>query len=121
MIKKIKKPNIDFNFPIHNDYKFYYNEENHEYYIKYKYKSKRYFNLNGKLHRIEKPAIEFYDGRKWWIENGKEHRLDGPAYIYNSYKNYWINDKNYTKKEFAKETNHLICKLCCNFCKQTCF
>jgi len=36
--------------------------------------------VNGKLHRIGAPALEWDDGtRQWWF-NGKLHRLDGPAY-----------------------------------------
>ena len=35
--------------------------------------------LNGKLHRIDRPAIEWPDGTKEWYLNGKRHRTDGPA------------------------------------------
>ncbi len=35
--------------------------------------------LNGKLHRIDGPAIEWADGSKSWYLNGELHRIDGPA------------------------------------------
>lgn len=34
---------------------------------------------NGKLHRLDGPAIEFLDGAKFWLVNGVLHRDDGPA------------------------------------------
>jgi hypothetical protein len=33
----------------------------------------------GKLHRLDGPAVEYEDGGKEWFQNGKRHRLDGPA------------------------------------------
>ena len=57
--------------------------------------------LNGLLHRIGAPAIEYSDGcMEWWVE-GKLHRLDGPAYIHPSDRTeeYWINDKKIETKE----------------------
>ena len=35
--------------------------------------------LNGKLHRVNGPAVEWSDGAKQWYVNGKLHRADGPA------------------------------------------
>ena len=35
--------------------------------------------VDGKLHRIDGPAVEQADGMRWWFQNGKFHRLDGPA------------------------------------------
>lgn len=71
MIKEIETPKIDFNFSIFNDDKFFYNEENNEYFLEDKNKSKFYFNLKGNLHRIGKFAIDFYDKRKYWIKKWK--------------------------------------------------
>jgi hypothetical protein len=34
---------------------------------------------DGKLHREDGPAIEWYDGTKSWYLNGEMHREDGPA------------------------------------------
>ena len=98
MIREIEKPKIDFKFNIFWDnFKYYYNEETREYFLETDWKSKYYFNLEGNI-----------------------HRLDGPALI-NYYKYYYINYKYYYEKEFAKETNHLVCRICENFCKQGCF
>jgi hypothetical protein len=40
--------------------------------------NKRWF-VNGKLHRIDGPAIEYMSGGKEWHLNGILHREDGPA------------------------------------------
>ena len=37
------------------------------------------WRLNGKLHRLDGPAIERADGSEFWFHNGYIHRLDGPA------------------------------------------
>jgi hypothetical protein len=42
------------------------------------YGNTRWFQ-NGKLHRLDGPAIEYSNGVKIWCQNGKCHRLDGPA------------------------------------------
>ena len=39
---------------------------------------------NGKLHRLDGPAIESTYGTKEWWRDGKRHRLDGPAIEYGS-------------------------------------
>ena len=121
MIREIEKPEIEFKFNIYDKLKFYYDEENEEYFLKTEYRSKYYFNLEGNVHRIGKPAIEYYDRTKQWMENGNKHRLDGPAYVYNSYKYYWKNNNYYTESSFAEETKHLVCEKCGGFCRQGCF
>ena len=121
MIKEIQKPNIDFKFWFENDCKFYYDEENKEYFIEDENNNKFYFNLNGYVHRFNKPAVERFNGVNIWIEDGKEHRLDGPSYINRNLIQFWINNHYCSEKYFAKKTNHLICKFCGQFCKQGCF
>ena len=60
-----------------------------------------WYNLEGKYHRIDGPAIEYADGYKeWWI-NGKLHRTDGPAIEWvDGYKEWWINGENYSEQSF---------------------
>ena len=42
-----------------------------------------------------------YMGNKWWLENGKLHREDGPAVeFFSGEKAWWINGKEYTREEF---------------------
>ena len=125
MIKEINKPNINFKFAIFSDDKFYHNQENNEFLIKNFY-DEIYFNINGEIHKIGKPAYIKYNinnsiTHREFLENNKMHRLDGPAYddIYNY--EYFICGICYFPPEFAKKTNHLICKYCNNFCKQECF
>jgi len=45
------------------------------------YGDKRWYQ-NGKLHRLDGPAIENTDGNKYWYQNGKCHRDNGPAIEY---------------------------------------
>ena len=40
--------------------------------------------LNGLLHRIDGPAVEWVSGTIEWYQHGARHRLDGPAYISNT-------------------------------------
>lgn len=52
------------------------------------------WELNGKLHREDGPAVEDTDGTKLWYINGERHREDGPACEYtNGDKFWWINGK----------------------------
>ena len=37
--------------------------------------------LNGKLHRIDGPALEYSNGTKMWYYEGKQHRINGPAVL----------------------------------------
>ena len=37
---------------------------------------------DGKLHRLDGPAIEWANGDEHWYQEGKLHRLDGPAIEY---------------------------------------
>lgn len=36
--------------------------------------------VNGTIHRIDGPAIEYTNGNTVWCLNGKVHRINGPAY-----------------------------------------
>lgn len=50
--------------------------------------------VNGKLHRLDGPAIDENNGHQEYWVNGKKHREDGPAIIdKNGYQEYWINGK----------------------------
>ncbi len=63
-----------------------------------------YKNESGELHRLDGPAIDWYDGDKsWWI-NGKRHREDGPAVEYNDGRRYWyLNDILYSEDQYRHE------------------
>ena len=50
------------------------------------------WRLNGKLHRLDGPAIEAADGTKVWYLDGLRHRLDGPAIEWlEGAVEYWVN------------------------------
>ena len=56
---------------------------------------------NGKIHRVNGPAIEFADGTKHWYINGEIHREDGPAVeiaVGNKY--WWLNGLPKSEEEF---------------------
>jgi hypothetical protein len=58
---------------------------------------------NGKRHREDGPAVEYLDGTKSWWKNGKHHRLDGPAiYFASGYKQWWVEGEELTEEEFNK-------------------
>ena len=72
--------------------------------------TKRWY-LNGKRHREDGPAVIYSNGDTIWYLNGKLHRTNGPAVEFFNNNNinpnieqWWINGKEFTKKEFLKET-----------------
>jgi hypothetical protein len=55
-------------------------------------KNKTSHKVNGKLHRVDGPAVEWSNGDKEWWVNDKLHRLDGPAIEWaNGDKSWWVN------------------------------
>jgi len=72
---------------------------------------KRYY-INDKLQREDGPAIEDLNGDKWYYINGKRHREDGPAIEFvNGSKCYFINDKSLTEEEFNNRSKPCIGKV----------
>lgn len=52
------------------------------------------WRFNGKLHKLNGPAIEHSSGGKYWYKNGQYHRTDGPACEYPDGDKFWfINDQ----------------------------
>jgi hypothetical protein len=45
---------------------------------------KAWYDKNGRLHRLNGPAIIYYDGYEEWYRHGKLHRDDGPARAHSS-------------------------------------
>ena len=61
----------------------------------------KYWYLNGKCHREDGPAVEYIDGSESWILNGRCHREDGPAREFASGRKEWyIEGKKLTEEEF---------------------
>ena len=51
----------------------------------------KYWYLEGKLHRVDGPAIEYANGSKQWFLEDKLHRVDGPAIEdANGFKRWWF-------------------------------
>ena len=64
-----------------------------------------YWYLNGGLHRVDGPAIKHADGREECYLNGKRHRADGSAVKYTDGKvEYWIEGKRLSKRAFLART-----------------
>jgi transcription elongation factor len=61
---------------------------------------RREWRFNGKLHRLDGPAVEDGDGYKAWYVDGKRHRLDGPAVEKGNRKEWWVDGKKLTEAEF---------------------
>ncbi len=67
------------------------------------YSGRKEWWVNGKLHRENGPAIEYVDGTKKWYINGKRHREDGPAIEYaDGGKEWWVNGESYIEEEYEK-------------------
>jgi hypothetical protein len=66
----------------------------------------KYWYKEGKIHRDDGPAIESPKGTKEWCVEGKLHRLDGPAIEFpNERKEWWIEDKLYSPEKLLKLIN----------------
>jgi len=56
------------------------------------YDDKTEWYQDGKLHRIDGPAVECNTGYTAWYQNGKRHREDGPAIEYADGYKVWYQD-----------------------------
>jgi len=60
----------------------------------------------GKLHREDGPAVKYTNGTKEWYKEDKLHRIDGPARKYpNGTKEWWIQDNLYSPEKLLKLIN----------------
>lgn len=69
----------------------------------------KFWDLNGKLHREDGPAVEWADGTKYWYIHDKRHREDGPAIEFADGSKCWfINGRQLTEEEFLEATKPKI-------------
>ena len=69
----------------------------------------KFWYRHGQLHREDGPAVEHADGSKYWYRHGQLHRLDGPAIEWNDGSKFWyLDDKEYTEKKFNKKMGILV-------------
>ena len=55
--------------------------------------------VDSQLHRTDGPAVIMADGHQEWWVNGKRHRIDGPAFIQaDGHQEWWVNGNNITAK-----------------------
>jgi hypothetical protein len=60
--------------------------------------------LNGCLHRVDGPAIEFPNGSSIWCINGVPHREDGPAVkLVDGSEKWYLNGKLLTKESWLEK------------------
>jgi hypothetical protein len=78
----------------------------------------KFWRLNGKVHRVDGPAIDAINGNKFWYLHDKCHREDGPAIEYsNGDKRWYLDNKLYTfdnwleANTFISEEEKLMLKL----------
>ena len=71
----------------------------------FNYTSKLWY-LNGKRHREDGPAVEYFEGDKEWWLNNKLHRTDGAAIeLADGRKSWFLNGKHYgSNYEFTNKS-----------------
>jgi hypothetical protein len=57
------------------------------------YGTKRWLNKMHQRHRLDGPAFIHPNGLQQWCVNGKLHRMDGPAITYSGGEAWYVNDK----------------------------
>jgi hypothetical protein len=64
----------------------------------------QFWLLDGKLHRVDGPAVIWTNGNQFWYFRGKKHREDGPAIIWaDGFQDWYLNGKQYTEEEYKNE------------------
>lgn len=118
--------NLKINFQIdfsRENGELYFDTINKLYYLKTK-NAKEFnylsFNEKGRLHNEQRAALVGLDHEIWFL-HGKINRNDGYA-VKSLDDNCFYNNGHYlSANRFAKITNHLVCSICKEFCKQQCF
>jgi len=59
----------------------------------------KYWLFDGAMHRDNGPAFETTDGHKAWYEHGRLHRLNGPAIKNDSHTVWYIHGKRFSSEE----------------------
>ena len=60
--------------------------------------------VNGQVHRLDGPAVEYADGSKAWFINNQPHREDGPAVVWPDGSTEWyVNGKRHREDGPAVE------------------
>lgn len=57
--------------------------------------TERWYDEDGKLHRVDGPAVRAPIGNNYWYQHGKLHRLDGPAVVSSGGGLWYINNQLY--------------------------
>ena len=65
--------------------------------------SRKQWFLKGLLHRVDGPALEWFDGDKEWYQHGKLYREDGPSVVCSDGRKYWTINGDFCTEESYKE------------------
>ena len=63
---------------------------------------------NGKLHRLDGPAVKYFNGDKYWYKEGNRHRLDGPAIECSNGTKIWYYEDKYIECSSQEEFERII-------------
>lgn len=67
----------------------------------------KYWLVNGELHRIDGPAVEWACGGKEWCVEGVHHRIEGPAiYFEGRWEEWYINGELHRTDGPARWSEH---------------
>jgi hypothetical protein len=66
------------------------------------------WRLDGKLHRLDGPAVEYPHGEKVWCMNGILHRTDGPAFEYpDGRKSWYLHNKSLSLDDWLDQNPNM--------------
>ena len=74
--------------------------------------NRREWYKNGKLHRINGPAVEYKNGCKKWYRNGILYKECGPDIVYNRIKKKWFINGQLLEYEMTYVPKNSICSYC---------
>ena len=77
---------------------------------------------NGKLHRINGPAVEYKNGCKKWYKNGILYKECGPDIIFDRIQKKWFINKKLMEYSLTRISEKLNCSICLDLITNTfCF
>jgi len=86
------------------------------------YNNRKEWYKNGKLHRLNGPAIEYKNGFKKWYRNGILYQECGPKMIYNKHHKKWFINRELLEYNLSSVPKNSQCSYCLNVILNTfCF
>jgi len=86
------------------------------------FSNRREWYKNGKLHRINGPAVEYKNGCKKWYKNGILYKECGPDIIFDRIQKKWFINKKLMEYSLTTTPEKLNCSICLDLITNTfCF